>query len=85
MADYPSTVCVRMFGALGAAAQGKEIHVEATRLDDLLTRLADIYGGEFDRILSMSSVLVDGVHQEVAPLALRPGAQVDLLPPFAGG
>ncbi|HEY1179852.1 MAG TPA: MoaD/ThiS family protein [Phytomonospora sp.] len=76
-------VTVRFFAAARAAAGTSETTLAAADLDTLRAALAEKFGGELPRVLSVSSFLVDGVVARGGPLA--EGAVVDVLPPFAGG
>lgn len=75
-------VTVRFWaGARRAAGRDTETLAAAT-----LGELRELLGArpELTRICAVASFLVDGRRASDAT-ALRPGAQVDLLPPFAGG
>ncbi|MBB6039943.1 molybdopterin converting factor small subunit [Phytomonospora endophytica] len=74
---------VRFFAAARAAAGTPETTLAAADLDTLRAGLAEKFGGELARVLSVSSFLVDGVVARGGPLA--EGTVVDVLPPFAGG
>jgi sulfur-carrier protein len=80
-----STVTVRYWaGARRAAGRNSEdIPVSASAT---LSEVLAVIGRrpELVRILSASSVLVDGVSSR-PDQRLEPGAVVDILPPFAGG
>lgn len=52
---------------------------------DLVATLAGARGGDLERVLGISSLLVDGVVREDLTLPLDGAAEVDVLPPFAGG
>jgi molybdopterin synthase sulfur carrier subunit len=78
-------VTVRYWAGARAAAGREEEAVEARTVGELLGAI----GGNppLDRVLSASSLLVDGtaVRREDAAHPLPTGAVVDVLPPFAGG
>ncbi|MFT4009902.1 MAG: MoaD/ThiS family protein [Nocardioidaceae bacterium] len=60
----------------------------ATTVQDLLGAAAARHGAELARVLSMSSVLLDDCRvdrEAFATTLVRPGAEVQVLPPFAGG
>ncbi|HSY15579.1 MAG TPA: MoaD/ThiS family protein [Jatrophihabitantaceae bacterium] len=84
-ASTPSTVTVRYFAAARAAAGLAEEYVEAGTVRDALTAIRDRHGARLGRILDCCSFLLDGhaVHDDSA--ALGASAQLDVLPPFAGG
>ncbi len=85
------TVTVRYFAGAHAARGLAEEQVDLAGLadprptiDTLAGMLADRHGPALTRVLAVSSFLLD----EVAGGRGRPlhdGAQVDVLPPFAGG
>jgi molybdopterin converting factor small subunit len=80
-------VSVRYFAGAAAAAgrDGEDVVlVPGSHLADLAGELGRRHGAELTRVLTACSFLLD----EVAGPADRPlhdGAQVDVLPPFAGG
>ncbi|MEV4252684.1 MoaD/ThiS family protein [Spirillospora sp. NPDC049652] len=79
---------IRYWAAAKAAAGAAEEPYDAATLADALASALATRGGEFARVVSRSSFLVDG-----APVGSRPHADVELpeggvvevLPPFAGG
>ena len=77
---------VRYFAGARAAAGGLSTEpVEAATLDELLQTLTDRHGERLAVVLKASSFLIDGLACHDRSAALRPGATVDILPPFAGG
>ena len=81
------TVVVRYFAGARAAAGLAEEKVDlggAATVADLATALADRHGPDLARVLSACSFLLDEVASG-RDRALHDGAQVDVLPPFAGG
>ncbi|WP_430647598.1 MoaD/ThiS family protein [Agromyces sp. GXS1127] len=80
---------VRYFAAAAEAAGAEEERIEVLHEGDTATvgGLADLlvarYGPTMARVVANGSFLVDGVvrRDRDAPI----GAQVDVLPPFAGG
>jgi molybdopterin converting factor small subunit len=81
------SVVVRFFAGARAAAGVPEEKVElpdGATLGTLVERMVDEHGPALARVLAASSFLLDevagGQHR-----ALHDGAQVDVLPPFAGG
>lgn len=86
MADAAS-VTVRYFAAAAEAAGVEEETLPAgevgTTVGELRALLVGRYGAAMARVVANGSFLVDGVVRRdgAAPL----GAQVDVLPPFAGG
>src|SRR5262245_51126333 len=83
-----TTVRVRYFagarGAVGLSEETVSMTVDAT-IGDLVATLGDRHGEKLTRVLTACSFLLDGVAVRDLPLALRDGAGVDVLPPFAGG
>ncbi len=81
-------VTVRWFAAAGEAA-GRASEVvrvdDATTTAELLSRAVDAHGERLGQVVAACSVLVDGSVDEHRSHVLRPGATVDVLPPFAGG
>ncbi len=57
----------------------------AATLAELARVLADAHGERLGRILGHASLLVDGIAVHDRDSALRDGASVEVLPPFAGG
>ena len=84
--DTP-VVTVKLFAALRDAAGTGEVLVAApTTLPTLLQELSERFGQRFADRLGVAAVMVDGMPTD--PESERPvpaGAEVALLPPFAGG
>lgn len=80
------TVEVRYFAAAAEAADRPEETLELpdrADLADLRSALVERYGARMEKILGVAAYLVDS---ELTRDLTRPvGAQVDVLPPFAGG
>lgn len=75
--------------ATGTPAEELTLPAGATAAD-LLATVRRVHGPRVDRVLEISSLLVDGTAREDRAAPLRagsaPGAvKVDVLPPFAGG
>lgn len=79
-------VTVRFFAAARSAAGTDSTHVAAGTLASLVVELTDTYP-ELQGVLPRCSYLVNGtaVHGEPSSVAIDGGAEVDVLPPFAGG
>lgn len=80
------TVDVRYFAAAAEAADRTEETLslpDGAALADLRAALIDRYGERMDKILGVAAYLVDS--DLTRDLARPVGAQVDVLPPFAGG
>ena len=78
-------VTVRYFAGARAAVGVDTETREADTLADLVAQVADAHGERLERVLTACSFLVDGTSTRDAATPLRPGAVVDVLPPFAGG
>jgi sulfur-carrier protein len=81
------TVLVRYFAAAAEATGVEEESLptadSGTTVGELREFLVERYGPAMARVVANGSFLVDGVVQRDGAAAL--GAQVDVLPPFAGG
>lgn len=78
---------VRYFAAAAEAAGLNEETVDiATTISitDLVTRLGETHPG-LAPVLAVSTLLVDGVRARDRAETIPGSAQVDVLPPFAGG
>jgi molybdopterin converting factor small subunit len=87
-ADPAGTVTVRYFAAAKAATGRTEERLtlpEPAELGALLTQLRAAHGAELGTVLQRCSYLIDEVAAHGERAQLRPGAVVDVLPPFAGG
>jgi sulfur-carrier protein len=85
-----TSVTVRYWAALRAAAGTAADRVPPGRLDEVLAGVAASHADapRFARVLAICSVLVDEqqvASREPADVVVGPGSVVDLLPPFAGG
>jgi molybdopterin synthase sulfur carrier subunit len=76
---------VRFFAGARAAAGVSTSSLEASSLDDLIAILTARHGERLAVVLKASAFLVDGLTCHDRQAALRAGATVDVLPPFAGG
>lgn len=77
-----SEVTVRYWAGARRAAGRESEQITAVDLADLRAQLQR--RPELAAVLAASSVLVDAAHR-ADDQPLRPGAVVDILPPFAGG
>ncbi|MFB9658905.1 MoaD/ThiS family protein [Glycomyces mayteni] len=78
-------VTVRYFaGAKAAAGRGEE-QVSAADVAELKTVLEDRHGPVLGKVLSASTLLVDGLAARDPGTVLPAGVTVEVLPPFAGG
>ena len=79
-------VTVRYFAGARAAAGGVSAEaVGAGSVDELVGVLTARHGERLAVVLKAASYLVDGLACHDRQAALRAGATVDVLPPFAGG
>ena len=87
MASPTIQVTVRYFAAARAAAGAESeavtLHPGAT-LAELVKSLA-VRGARLGEVLARCSYLCDGIAVRDDTTALRAGATIDVLPPFAGG
>ena len=76
---------VRLFAAAAAAASADALEIDnVSTIADLQARIAELGNERLSHVLSISSFLVNGKRAEVSD-AVPADAQVDVLPPFAGG
>jgi molybdopterin converting factor small subunit len=75
---------VRLFAALKELAGSPRLEMDASDVGAMMDELSAKFGPEFERILAVGSVVVDG---EVVgrDRRLRPDDEVALLPPVSGG
>lgn len=81
-------VTVRYFAAARAAAGLDSERVElpdGAGVGDALDEVARRHGDELARVLARCSVLLDSVAVHDRGVPLPAGAELDVLPPFAGG
>jgi molybdopterin synthase catalytic subunit/molybdopterin synthase sulfur carrier subunit len=79
-------VRVRMFASLREAAGTGEETVDAGPLPEMLELLCRRHGATFRARLAVSSVLLDGNPVvATAPVPVRDGSELVLLPPVSGG
>jgi molybdopterin converting factor small subunit len=82
------TVLVRYFAGARAAAGVAEDRVElglGATVADVLAAELDRRGHELARVLPACSLLLDGVAVHDHATEVPDGAELDVLPPFAGG
>lgn len=82
------TVRVRYFAGARAAAGVAEEDVEVgdpASVADVLTLVRQRRGDELDRVLAACSFLLDGVAVRDRDTTVANRAELDVLPPFAGG
>ncbi|GAA1850383.1 MoaD/ThiS family protein [Asanoa iriomotensis] len=79
-------VTVRFFAGARAAAGVSETSVVAgLTQDDFVAELVGRHGERLATVLKVASFLVNGVAWRDGHRPLPAGAEVDVLPPFAGG
>ena len=77
---------MRLFAAARAAAGTAELRVAAGPVDAVVRELVAGRSPRFAQVLSISSLVSDGVRLDPRdPAPLPGGAVLDVLPPFAGG
>lgn len=79
---------VRYWAAIKEAAGVAQDEVDATTLAAALAEVRARHSARFGEVLDRCSVLVDGTQvagRDPSRVLLEPGAEVDCLPPFAGG
>jgi molybdopterin converting factor small subunit len=79
---------IRYWAAARAAAGVDEEPYDAATLDEALAAATAGRGGEFERVITRSSFLIDGAPVGVrdhTSVELPDGGTVEVLPPFAGG
>ena len=74
---------VRYFAAAAEAAGVEAETLDVSTVGELKALLATRFGEPMKKVLASGSFLVDGVVSRDD--AVRVGARVDVLPPFAGG
>ena len=79
---------IRYFaGAKAATGVGDEqltLTPEST-VDDVLRLVRDRHGDGLARVLTASSLLLDGIAVRDTKIRVGTGVELDVLPPFAGG
>jgi molybdopterin converting factor small subunit len=88
----PTTIRVRYFAGARAAAGVSEEHVTLSTsppappsVDDVLDLLRERRGLGFAKVLTGCSFLLDGVAVRDRAVTVADRADLDVLPPFAGG
>lgn len=80
-----TTVSVRYFAAAAEAAGTTGENLTAATAGELRGAMVAAHGADLERVLARCSLLADGTRLDTDDAPLRPGATVDVLPPFAGG
>lgn len=79
------SVHVRLFAGAADAVGATEIDIDVSNVDALLNELVKIGKPDTERVLGVCSFLIDGVRAGTLETEIPPNANVDVLPPFAGG
>jgi molybdopterin synthase sulfur carrier subunit len=82
------TIVVRYFAAARAAAGEEEEKVQlpvGARVSDAVAELRRLHPAGLPRVLDAVSYLLDGIAVRDLSRPLTDGAELDVLPPFAGG
>lgn len=82
------TIVVRYFASARAAAGVDEEKVtlpDGTRVADAVARLRELHPEKLPKLLEAVSYLLDGVAVRDLTKPLTDAAELDVLPPFAGG
>ncbi|GAB3135450.1 MoaD/ThiS family protein [Amycolatopsis sp. NPDC004378] len=83
-----STIVVRYFAAARAAAGSEEEKVQlpsGASVGDAVAELRRLHPADLPRVLDAASYLLDGIAVRDLTRPLHDGAELDVLPPFAGG
>ncbi len=86
--EAQTVVTVRYFAAARAAAGLPSEFVDVgdgATVTDALDVISRRHGEPLRRVLSACSILLDSVAVRDRATPLRPGSELDVLPPFAGG
>lgn len=76
---------MRYFASARAASGIAEEPLSAGTVGEALTQMTERHGARFAKILTASSLLLDGVHVADPATPLPSTSVLDVLPPFAGG
>ncbi|WP_329054673.1 MoaD/ThiS family protein [Amycolatopsis sp. NBC_01488] len=82
------TIVVRYFASARAAAGAEEEKVQlpsGASVGDAVAELRELHPAALPRVLDAASYLLDGIAVRDLTRPLRDGAELDVLPPFAGG
>lgn len=86
--DATATVRVRYFASARAASGCEEELVrlpDAATVADAVKELGQLHPGGLPRILDAASFLLNGIAVRDRTQQISDGAELDVLPPFAGG
>ncbi|MGN6160097.1 MAG: MoaD/ThiS family protein [Marmoricola sp.] len=80
-----ASLTVRYFASARAASGVAEEKYEGETVAEVLAMVTDRHGARMAAILEASSVLLDGTRVSDRSVALGGSAELEVLPPFAGG
>jgi molybdopterin converting factor small subunit len=78
-------VVVRYFASARAASGVGEETCEAETVNEVLVQIAARHGDRLTAILEASSLLLNGARVSDRSMPLPESAELEVLPPFAGG
>ena len=76
---------VRYFASARAAAGVAEESYEAESVDEALAQIVSRHGERLSAILKASSLLLNGARVGDRSMSVPDAAELEVLPPFAGG
>jgi len=76
---------VRYFAAAKAATGVDSEIISATTVQDAITAICSRHGDQLSAVVTACSFLLDGLTVHDTALPLADDAELDVLPPFAGG
>lgn len=86
--QHATTVLVRYFASARAAAGVEEEFLQlrpGASVEDAIAELRLLHPADLPRVLDAASFLLDGIAVRDITRELPDGAELDVLPPFAGG
>lgn len=86
--EHATTVVVRYFAAARAASgvDSEQVYLPAqSSVADMAARLVTLHPQGLPRVLGAATFLLNGVAVRDSSAPLPDGAELDVLPPFAGG
>lgn len=78
-------VVVRYFASARAASGVGEETWDADTVEEVLVHMAKRHGARLDAILDVSTLLLNGTRVSDRGMSLPASAELEVLPPFAGG
>lgn len=78
-------IVVRYFASARAASGVAEEQCEGDTVDDVLAELSTRHGARLTAILEASSLLLNGMRVHDRSMPVPSSAELEVLPPFAGG